>query len=92
MPIEEVLDRVEEAGITLTYSPKRDRLVAKPTSAVTPEIIATLREYREEIIHTLDSQTIQSVGEVFDLAREVFPKREDLPTPPSPRDRPDVRM
>jgi hypothetical protein len=85
MPIEVVLDRVEEAGITLTYSPKTDSLVAKPTSAVTTEIIAALREYREEIINTLRSQkTIQSVGEVFDLASEIFPNREDLPTPPSP--------
>jgi hypothetical protein len=84
MPIEEVLDRVEEAGITLTYSPKTDRLVAKPTSAVTPEIIASLREYREEITNTLRSQTIQPVGEVFDLASEIFPNREDLPNPPSP--------
>jgi hypothetical protein len=78
MPIEEVLNRVKEAGITLIYSTETDKLVAKPTSAVTPEIIAALREYREEIINTLHSQTIQSVGEVFDLAREIFPKREDL--------------
>ena len=78
MPIEEVLDRVEEAGITLTYYPKTDRLAAKPTSAVTPEIINTLR-----------SQTVQPVGKSLVLPAKFSQSERIYPLRLHHRDRPD---
>ncbi|PLS83098.1 MAG: hypothetical protein CYG60_22690 [Actinobacteria bacterium] len=70
MPVEEILGRVKAAGITLTYSNETKKLIAKPTSAVTPEIVAALRECREEIIDSL--RPVKSEAEVFDLARGYF--------------------
>ncbi len=53
----ELLDRVAAAGITLTYSPETDKLVAKPTDKVTPEIVAALRERKGEVIEALHPET-----------------------------------
>ena len=84
MHVEELLRRVAAAGITLTYSGEKDKLVAKPTANVTPEIVAALRERREEVIGALRSGVVRSEAEVFDLAREFFPDRDGLPDPPAP--------
>jgi hypothetical protein len=49
----DLLWRVAEAGVTLTYSPEADKLVAKPTARVTPELVAALKERRGEVIRAL---------------------------------------
>ncbi len=69
MSVAELLDRVEAAGVTLSYSGEGDRLIAKPTSAVTPEIVAALRERRREVIGALRSGTVHSAAEVLETAR-----------------------
>ena len=59
MGVAQLLERVESAGITLTYSIEGDRLIARPASSVTPEIVAALRERRGEVIRALHSETVQ---------------------------------
>ncbi len=79
MHVADLLDAVEAAGVTLTYSPEGDRLTARPTASVTPEIVEALRERRAEIVEALREDEemrrtgiVQSERQVFDLAREYF--------------------
>ena len=79
MHVAEVLDRVAAAGVTLTYSAEGDRLVARPTASVTPEMVEALRERRAEVVNALREDEemrrtgiVQSERQVFDLAREYF--------------------
>ncbi len=60
MSAAELLEEVAAAGITLTYSPETDKLIARPTSRVTPEIVAALRERKGEVIHTLHPETARA--------------------------------
>ena len=79
MHVGELLYQIAEAGITLTCSKTKDRLNAKPTSALTPELIKDIRKHKQEIIQILREDEemlrtgiIQSERQVFDLAREFF--------------------
>jgi hypothetical protein len=79
MRIGELLFRISEAGITLTCGRTQDRLNAKPTAALTPELIAEITEHKQEIIQIMREDEemrrtgrIQSGRQVFDLAREFF--------------------
>ena len=79
MRIEQLLYQIAEAGITLTCGRTEDRLNAKPTSALTPELIEGIREHKMEIIKIVRedgemrlSDIVQSERQVFDLARELF--------------------
>jgi hypothetical protein len=67
--LEEILGSVETAGITLSYSTKTEKLVARPTSAVTPKIVTALKERREELIDTLRSEA--TPGWSDELARDL---------------------
>jgi hypothetical protein len=75
----ELLFRIAEAGITLSCSKTEDRLNAKPTSALTPDLIKEISEHKREIIRIIREDEemrrtgiIQSERQIFDLAREFF--------------------
>jgi hypothetical protein len=79
MQLQELLYQISEAGITLTCGRTEDRLNAKPTSALTPELINEIKEHKMEIIQIMreDEQMrrsgiIQSERQVFELAHEFF--------------------
>ena len=79
MSVGELLFRIAEAGITLTCSKTEDRLNAKPTSALTPDLIKEIGEHKREIIRIIREDEemrrtgiIQSERQIFDLAREFF--------------------
>ena len=56
-----------------------------PKKALTPEVLERLRDDKLELIaHLRNEPTITSITDVFEMAREFFPNREDLPVPPSP--------
>jgi hypothetical protein len=83
MHVGELLYRISEAGITLTCGRTEDRLNAKPTSALTPELIEGIKEHKKEIIRIKREDEemrrtgrIQCERQVFDLAREFFDDAE----------------
>ena len=89
MRVGELLHQVDRAGITLTVKPE-GLLNAKPTAALTPNLIAELKEHKQEIIRILleDAEyertgILQCERQVFDLAREHFGLRLDEPSPES---------
>ncbi len=79
MSVGELLHRIDRAGVILCYFADEDRLNAKPTSALTPELIEEIRLHRQEIVRVLHEDEemrrtgiIQSERQVFDMAREHF--------------------
>ena len=79
MRVGELLFRISEAGVTLTYASDEDRLNAKPTSALTPELIAEITKNKEEIIQLVREDEemrrtgiIQSERQAFEVARDFF--------------------
>lgn len=79
MVLGELLYRISEAGIALTYGRSGDRLNARPTSALTPELMEEIKEHKMDIIRVMREDEemrrtgiIQSERQVFDLAREYF--------------------
>jgi hypothetical protein len=45
MLVDKLLSQIDEAGIELSYFPEEDRLNAKPTAALTPELVNHIREH-----------------------------------------------
>jgi hypothetical protein len=83
MRVGELLYRISEAGITLTCGRTEDRLNAKPTSALTPELIKGIKEHKMEIIQIMREDEemrrtgrIQCERQAFELAREFFDANE----------------
>jgi hypothetical protein len=79
MVVGELLYRIDQAGVMLSYFADEDRLNAKPTTALTPELIDEIREHKMEIVRIMREDEemnrtgiIQSERQVFDLAREYF--------------------
>jgi hypothetical protein len=78
MLVDKLLSQIDEAGIELSYFPEEDRLNAKPTAALTPELVNHIREHRTKIIRIMQDEEmrrtgiIQSEYQVFGLAREYF--------------------
>jgi hypothetical protein len=79
MNVGELLFRISEAGITLRCGRTEDRLNARPTAALTPELLDELRLHKQEIIEIMREDEemrrtgiIQSERQVFDLAHEHF--------------------
>jgi hypothetical protein len=78
MLVGKLLDQIDEAGIELSYFPEEDRLNAKPTAVLTPELVNHIREHRTKIIRIMQDEEmrrtgiIQSEYQVFGLAREYF--------------------
>ena len=50
MHVRDLLIEIAKRGITLTCGRTEDRLNAKPTSALTPEVIAEIKKHKAEII------------------------------------------
>jgi hypothetical protein len=74
-----LLFEISRRGITLTCGRTEDRLNAKPTAALTPELIKKIKQHKKEIIQILREDEemrragiIRSERQVFDLAREFF--------------------
>jgi hypothetical protein len=67
--LEEVLRLVADAGIRLTLE-DGDRLIARPTQAVTPEMLALLRAHKAALIAAMTP--VKTETEVFALAAEHF--------------------
>jgi hypothetical protein len=78
MLVGKLVDQISEAGIELSYFPEEDRLNAKPTAALTPELVDHIREQRTEIIRIMQDEEMRKTGiiqteyQVFGLAREYF--------------------
>ena len=83
MHVGEFLYQISEAGITLTCGRTEDRLKAKPTSALTPELIKEIKKHKIEIIQIMREDEemrrtgiIQSEQQVFEKASEFFGANE----------------
>ena len=79
MRVGELLYRIDRAGVIISYFADEDRLNAKPTSALTPELIEDIRQHKQEIVQILREDEemrrtgiIQSERQVFDLAHKFF--------------------
>ncbi|MDP9454421.1 MAG: hypothetical protein M3Q49_06635 [Actinomycetota bacterium] len=104
MSVRDLLLELSERGITLTCGRTEDRLNARPTAALTPELVAEIRDHKAEIIAVMredgrleETGKIQSGRQIFELAREFFAENEGRTqrgrqdrAPPSPGGRTDV--
>jgi TubC N-terminal docking domain len=79
MCVDKLLTEIDEHGITLRCGRTEDRLNASPATALTPELIAEIRNHKPEIIRVLHEDDalqrtgkIQSERQVFELARAWF--------------------
>jgi hypothetical protein len=85
MRLYDLLIEIAERGITLTSGRTEERLNAKPTAALTPELIAEIKEHKQEIIALMreyerrrederleETGLIQSERQVFERARSYF--------------------
>ena len=70
---------ISEAGLTLKASATEDVLKVCPVQRITPNLAATIREQKAEILRVVreDEQMhrtgiIQSERQVFEMAREYF--------------------
>jgi TubC N-terminal docking domain len=77
MHVGELLCQIAEHGVSLRCSPTEDRLHYAPAGGLPPELVADLREHKQEVIQVLREDeelrrtgTIQSERQVFELARE----------------------
>jgi hypothetical protein len=81
----DLLIEVAERGIELRCGRNGDRLNARPTAALTPELMAEIREHKEEIIEIMrkdqrkredraleETGMVQSERQVFEMARKRF--------------------
>ena len=81
----DLLIEIAERGITLTCGRTEERLNAKATAALTPELIAEIKEHKQEIIALMreyerrredkrleETGLIQSERQVFEMARSYF--------------------
>ncbi len=89
MHVRDLLVKIAECDITLRCGRTEDRLNARPTSALTPELIAEIKKHKQEIIQIMrederkredraleETGVIRSERQVFELAREYFEQRE----------------
>jgi hypothetical protein len=85
MHVRDLLIEIAERGITLTCGSIENRLNAKPTKALTPMLIAEIKEHKAEIIALMhederrredrrlqESGVIQSERQVFEMAHAYF--------------------
>ncbi len=83
MSVRDLLFELSERGITLTCGRNENRLNARPAAALTPELIAEIREHKAAIIAVMredgrlgETGKIQSGRQIFELAREILSKSE----------------
>ena len=79
MSVSELLFRIAERGVTLRCGQTGDRLHYAPAGALPPELVAELKERKQELIRILREDEelrrtgmIQSERQVFDLAHDYF--------------------
>ena len=79
MHVGDLLFEISSRDIILTCGRNEDRLNARPTSAITPELAAEIKEHKAEIIkimredeEMLRTGIVQSERQVFEMAREYF--------------------
>ena len=79
MYLGDLLYEISRRGITLTCGHTEDRFNAKPTAALTPELVEEIRQHKKELIRVVREDEemrrtgiIQSERQVFDLSRELF--------------------
>jgi tubulysin polyketide synthase-like protein len=77
MYLGDLLYEISRRGITLTCGHTEDRLNAKLTAALTPELIEEIKQHKKELIQVVREDeemrrtgNIQSERQVFDLWRE----------------------
>ncbi len=70
MLVSEVLAEASRRGILLV--PRGERLRFWPKSALTPELLAELREHKAEILAAIGEEPVRSAGEVLEIAYEYF--------------------
>ena len=77
MHLGDLLYEISSRGITLTCGHTGDRLNAKPTAALTPELIEEIKQHKKELIQVVREDeemrrtgNIQSQRQVFDIWRE----------------------
>ena len=82
MHVGELLYRISEQGVTLRCGRTEDRLSYSPAGALPPELVAELKEHKQEVMRILRQDDeyrrtgiIQCERQIFDLARSYF--RED---------------
>jgi hypothetical protein len=81
MPVGELLCRIAEHGVSLRCGRTEDHLHYAPAGALPPELLAELKERKQEVIQILREDEelrrtgkIQSERQVFDLACRYFGK------------------
>jgi hypothetical protein len=81
MHVGELLRQIAEHGVSLRCGRTEDRLHYAPAGILPPELLAELRDHRQEVIQILRedeelrrTEKIQSERQVFDLARAYFRK------------------
>ena len=81
MHIGELLYLIAEHGVRLRCDRTEDRLHYASAGALPPELVAKLKERKQELIRILREDEelrrtgkVQSVSQVFDLARNYFRK------------------
>ena len=79
MHLGDLLYEISRRGITLTCDHAENRLNAKPTAALTPELIEEIKRHKKELIQVVREDEemhrtgiVQSERQVFELAREFF--------------------
>ncbi len=79
MHVRDLLIEIAKRGITLRCGRTEDRLNVKPTAALTPKLIAEIKEHKPEIIEIMREDerlrktgAIQSERQVSELARDHF--------------------
>jgi hypothetical protein len=78
MEVRDLLMKMAKRGITLWCGCAQDGLNARPNTAVTPELMAEVREHKAEIIQIVQGErlretvAIRSERQVFNFARERF--------------------
>jgi hypothetical protein len=84
LSVGDTLYAISEAGLTLTASETGDTLKVFPAENITPELAASIKEYKADIIRILREDEemrrtgiVQSERQVFELAREHFGLNEN---------------
>ena len=79
MHLGDLLYEISKRGITLTCGHTEDRLNAKPTAALTAELIEEIKKHKNELIQIVREDEemrrtgiVQNERQVFELAREFF--------------------
>ena len=79
MTVGDILFAISEAGLTLKANKAEDTLKVYPAERLTPELAATIKEHKADIIRVMREDEelrrtgiIQSQRQVFEVAREYF--------------------